>query len=552
MSLAMTAPASATAARDHASDKRADSRLREAATRIATSLSRFAVTHSRRSTISESPVLVEDVVTGEAAHRVRGEVLALAAAAPVVLVTIERHPSGHPSHEQLRAAYGLTAVESRVAALLAERMSNREIVQLLGVTEYTARRHTERVLRKLGVNRRTAVRGELLQCLERSHAGAESTGTPGESTGTGSEPARRPGQDAGSAAEAELHGVVAARWLVARPRIRHARKLGARQDQARERIIVLLSREHERQVVRDAMGDAVVVQFAAELKELHPPWVGAAPIAVLVELESAGARKLERVLRTLQREAPAIPVWGHAALDRVSMWQAVRLAARGLMVDVITTVDDLGARSRALLSDARAWSEGEALWRVWEPWVVSDTHEIVAACIEASAHNAAIRHLARRMNTSTRSLSRQLTELELPTAQRMLALCRLLRVMHRLDHRAAGVKAIASELGYPSAAALRMQLTYVTRLHFSRVKPGRRFTALAECVCKELSELRAGSAKSARRGARSRGPPTAEAPEPGARPGVPQVHETKSRRMPGRKLGRKPGRKGDVARGRNS
>ena len=156
MSLATKAPASATAARHHASDEHADARLREAATRIATSLARFAASHSRRSTISESPVLIEDVVTGEEAHRVRGEVLALAAASPVVLVTIERHPAGYPSHDLLRASYRLTVVESRVAALLAERMSNREIANILGVTEHTARRHTERVLRKLGVTRRNA------------------------------------------------------------------------------------------------------------------------------------------------------------------------------------------------------------------------------------------------------------------------------------------------------------------------------------------------------------------------------------------------------------
>ncbi len=228
MSLATTAPASATAARYRAPDERAGARLREAAARVATSLAHFAASHSRRSTISERPVLVEDVVTDGEAHRVRGEVLALASGTPVVLVTVHRHPAGHPSHDLLRAAYALTSVESRVATLLAARMSNREIMQLLGVTEYTARRHTESVMRKLGVNRRTAVRHELLRCLERSQASAGPGGSTGEGAITGADSARQFGQDAGAAAAVE---------------------------------------------------------------ELQPPWVGAAPVAVLVELESASARK---------------------------------------------------------------------------------------------------------------------------------------------------------------------------------------------------------------------------------------------------------------------
>jgi DNA-binding CsgD family transcriptional regulator/AraC-like DNA-binding protein len=504
MSLSTTAPAPATAARHHVPDEHADARLREAAARIATSLARFAATHSRRSTVSESPVLVEDVVAGEESHRVRGELFALAAANPVVLVTIERHADQCPSRDELRAAYGLTAVESRVAVLLAERMSNHEIAELLDVTEYTARRHTERVMRKLGVNRRTAVRHELVRCMERRRASAASAArTPGEGTSADAGPAGRPGQHASRAGAVEHGEAMPSRWLVARPRARGVRKHGTSSGQSKERIIVLLSRERERQAVSDALGDEVVVQFAAELNELHPPWVNPAPIGVLAELESGREKKLEQVLRKLRRAVPDVPVWGYAPLDRISVRQAVRLAAHGLIVDVITTVDDLEARSRVLLSDAREWSEGEALWRVWEPWVAPETRGIVAGCIEASVRSATTYQLARKMNSSLRSLSRQTTKAKLPTARRMLTLCRLLRAMHRLDHRAASVKAIASELGYPSVAALRMQLTYATGLRLSRLKSGSRFAALAEVVHAELSEPRAHSTSSASRGARS-------------------------------------------------
>jgi DNA-binding CsgD family transcriptional regulator len=63
--------------------------------------------------------------------------------------------------ERIRTCYGLTNREIQVARLLAERQSNKEIANVLDVTVYTAGRHTERVLRKLGVASRRDVRGML-------------------------------------------------------------------------------------------------------------------------------------------------------------------------------------------------------------------------------------------------------------------------------------------------------------------------------------------------------------------------------------------------------
>lgn len=58
----------------------------------------------------------------------------------------------------LTRTFGFTASEARVALLLAHRYSNREIAQELRVTEHTARRHTEKILLKLGIHSRRVVR----------------------------------------------------------------------------------------------------------------------------------------------------------------------------------------------------------------------------------------------------------------------------------------------------------------------------------------------------------------------------------------------------------
>ena len=53
--------------------------------------------------------------------------------------------------------FGLTRRELEVAQLLRLRRSNSELASTLGISEHTARHHTENVLSKLGVHSRTQV-----------------------------------------------------------------------------------------------------------------------------------------------------------------------------------------------------------------------------------------------------------------------------------------------------------------------------------------------------------------------------------------------------------
>ena len=84
--------------------------------------------------------------------------------ASIVLVVLERCDQDFRSDEEMLHRFRFTASETRVARLLAARRSNREIASELGVTEHTARRHTEKVLRKLGVNSRATVERKMTGC----------------------------------------------------------------------------------------------------------------------------------------------------------------------------------------------------------------------------------------------------------------------------------------------------------------------------------------------------------------------------------------------------
>lgn len=69
---------------------------------------------------------------------------------------------GPPAISAMQRRWKLTRTEARVAILLSERNTNREIASALGITEHTARRHTERVLKKLDVHNRAHVLPALL------------------------------------------------------------------------------------------------------------------------------------------------------------------------------------------------------------------------------------------------------------------------------------------------------------------------------------------------------------------------------------------------------
>lgn len=80
-----------------------------------------------------------------------------------LLVTLEQPPPEPLSDEALAARCGLSKKESRIARLLVEGRSNAEIAHRLFISPHTARRHTERILRKLGAHSRTEVVGRLLR-----------------------------------------------------------------------------------------------------------------------------------------------------------------------------------------------------------------------------------------------------------------------------------------------------------------------------------------------------------------------------------------------------
>ena len=487
MPLATASPASAAVPAEGAPEERDHALLREEAARMATSLVRFAAARRRRAPDATDLVVVDHIATNGAAYQLRGELLAPASNTPLVVVAIERESDSYPSYRELRAAFGLTRAEARVATMLAERKTNSEIARGLGVTGGTARRHTERILLKLGVPRRAAVRGALLRCMEAGGNGRICGVRSGEQGRPGGVHGRPPGARSVCQTAAVPSAADDAEQFASGPRRGRPKKRTVRRRKPKESIVVFLEHEHDRRMVRDAFAGEVEVHFADGPREVHPPWRSGAPIAVLVELHEERERRMERALGILRREAPTIPRWACVDLDPASLYMSSRLSECGIITDVAVKGDGLGCRLRALLKNVQVRSESEALRKVWNEWVEPETREILEACIAASATATAVRDVRQQLNKSLRTLRRELSGNGLPPLASILALCRLLRATYRLDHHDIRVKAVAKELGYQYPRSLSRQFKWHTGLAVRALPRGRRFATLAMLVRAELS-----------------------------------------------------------------
>jgi DNA-binding CsgD family transcriptional regulator len=106
-----------------------------------------------------------EVRTARGAYRLRGAVLPEGAFASAGSLLVSVDPAGVaslPSPEAVRDRLGLSAREAEVALLLAEGLSNADVAGRLFIAPATARRHTENVLGKLGLSKRSAVAASLL------------------------------------------------------------------------------------------------------------------------------------------------------------------------------------------------------------------------------------------------------------------------------------------------------------------------------------------------------------------------------------------------------
>ena len=100
-----------------------------------------------------------EVRTALQTYRLRRSGVGDAIGGPAAALLVSLQPVGlQPrTDDELRTRFGLTEREIEVARQLADGRTNAEVARNLGISPFTARNHTERVLGKLGVSNRARV-----------------------------------------------------------------------------------------------------------------------------------------------------------------------------------------------------------------------------------------------------------------------------------------------------------------------------------------------------------------------------------------------------------
>jgi DNA-binding CsgD family transcriptional regulator len=140
--------------------------MAQAATAAAQTIAPGAPAPSTRPASSTTPArnVAQEVRTPSGRYRVRATLTApdLLGGAPAVLVILERAGPGVPTADALRARFGLTPAQARVALLLAQGHSYADAAAALGISVHTARHHAEAVRAKLGVRGHAGVAAAIL------------------------------------------------------------------------------------------------------------------------------------------------------------------------------------------------------------------------------------------------------------------------------------------------------------------------------------------------------------------------------------------------------
>lgn len=109
--------------------------------------------------VQASVALTIRTTSGE--YRIRSAVVTEADRGTFEVAWIGRCTPRRLTIAALRDRFGLTPREARVVSLLDAGLGSRELARVLGISVHTARRHSEAVLRKMGVHSRREVRSRL-------------------------------------------------------------------------------------------------------------------------------------------------------------------------------------------------------------------------------------------------------------------------------------------------------------------------------------------------------------------------------------------------------
>ena len=227
-------------------------------------------------------------------------------------------------------------------------------------------------------------------------------------------------------------------------------------DAAGAWILVLIPDPAARARVETAMRSRahVVAVGSARAAEQVLVTARSRPTAAVVSATDADGRNCLPLVRTLTQQRPTVPVIGYCAPDGTSSRDVLTLARAGVHDVMFRGIDDHGRAVRRFVDTASTASGVDEILRAIAPGLHANLLPFVRYCLEHPQVHS-VTAVADALGIHRKTLFVHCRDACAPPPGIMMTWCRLLLAAQRLATSMRSVEAVACDLGFTSARALR-------------------------------------------------------------------------------------------------
>lgn len=224
-------------------------------------------------------------------------------------------------------------------------------------------------------------------------------------------------------------------------------------------VLALVRSEADRKAFQSGLAKCATIRFCTRREELRAEAAGVTPALLISELRDHDGQSVQPTLWSLHRRRPWLPIYLYIPLATADVQEAFALVRSGIAAGaVFRGADHPGRALRELLTRAQLEGETARLLRAVTSLMPPAVVPIASVCVVESTRAAYLADLASLLDMSPRTVEWQLQRAGLPTPQRLLSWCRLLRAASRLGQKGTSLKSVAAGLHYTSSGALAQHL----------------------------------------------------------------------------------------------
>jgi AraC-like DNA-binding protein len=231
-------------------------------------------------------------------------------------------------------------------------------------------------------------------------------------------------------------------------------------------VLALVVGAEDRMRLRQTVQDSATLEFVQEVGDVLAKLRRATvyPSLVLLEPTDAQGRPSAGLARQVVTLFPGVPVIGYCRAGVKRSADVLAFATAGVHEILFKGIDDLPSAARAVLRSARQASAGETAFAAIRESIPPTLQPLVRSCLLAPRDTHTVTAAATSLSVHRKTLVNHCAHAGFPPPGWLLGWCRLLLAGHYLGMTTWTVEAVARELGFSRATALRNMLKRYTDL----------------------------------------------------------------------------------------